>query len=143
MIEILKVIGSAVVTALTTLLVLYLKRKWELKDRDDDYNRTVENKIDDLTERVENLQTQFNVLSRDFAKDVSDNMSKDQALQSGLREILYDRIKYLCRKFISDNKIREEDYKSLNRMWLVYHTELGGNGYLDGEMREVDKLDKY
>lgn len=138
-IEILKIIGSAAVTACATIFALYLKRKWELKDRKDDQNKSVDDKLDELTVQVENLQAQVVKLTDELAKEDAMNLS----LQSGLREILYDRIKFLCRKFVSEEKIREEDYKSLKRMWSVYHEELEGNGYLDCEMQEVDKLEKY
>jgi peptidoglycan hydrolase CwlO-like protein len=138
-IEILKIIGSAAVTACATIFALYLKRKWELKDRKDDQNKSVDDKLDELTVQVENLQAQVRKLTDELLKE--DAIT--ESLQAGLRELLYDRIKNLTRVFISDGKIREEDYKSLNRMWSVYHNDLEGNGYLNGEMHEVDQLEKY
>lgn len=150
MIELLKVIGSALVTACTTLLVLHLKRKWELKDRSDDRKKTIEDKIDEMSERmhkmadkVDNLETKVDKLSDEFDKEAEETDLKNRCLQAGLREMLYDRIKYLSRKYITDAKIREEEYKSLKRMWAVYHEDLEGNGFLDEEMAKVDKLEKY
>ena len=150
MIEILKVIGSALVTACATIYALHVKRKWELKDKRDNDKKTVEEKIDDLAERMErmegkvdNLESKMDDLSADFDKEIYDADLKNRCLQAGLREMLYDRIKYLSKKYISDGKIREEEYKSLKRMWTVYHEDLEGNGFLDEEMQKVDKLEKY
>lgn len=143
MIEILRIIGSALVAASATLLSLYLKRKWEKQDKSDDAKKSLEEKIDNMSDQLTALSEKVNDLSSELDKEVNDKDTKNQSLQAGLREILYDRIKFLCRKFISEDKIREEDYKSLKRMWNVYHEDLEGNGFLDGEMHEVDKLEKY
>lgn len=150
MIEILKVIGSALVTAFATIYALHIKRKWELKDKSDNEKKTNEEKIDDLAERMErmegkidSLESKMDNLSSDFDKELNDADLKNRCLQAGLREMLYDRIKYLSKKYISDGKIREEEFKSLKRMWSVYHEDLEGNGFLDEEMQKVDKLDKY
>ena len=150
MIEILKIIGSSLVTAFVTIYALHVKRIWDLKDKSDGEKKTVEDKIDDmsdglnsLVEKVNVLETKIDELSNDFdtEKEVTD--LKNRCLQAGLREMLYDRIKYLSKKYISDGKIREEEYKSLKRMWAVYHQDLEGNGYLDEEIAKVDKLEKY
>lgn len=143
MIEVLKLIGSALVAAGATLLSLFLKRKWEQQDKHDDAKKTLDDKIDQLTKNVDNLTEKVDKLTIDLDKEVKDTDLKSRCLQAGLREMLYDRIKYLCRKYISDGKIREEEYNSLNRMWSVYHEDLQGNGYLDGEMGEIERLEKY
>ena len=139
MIEILKLIGSALVAATATLLSLYLKRKWEKQDKTEDKKDAMEEKIDKMADQVDGLMTKVDKLS----KEVVDTDLNNRSLQAGLREILYDRIKFLCKKYQSEGKLREEEYKSINRMWGVYHNDLGGNGYLDGEMKEIDKLEKY
>ena len=143
MIEILKIIGSALVTAAATLLALYLKRKWEKQDKTDDDKKTMEEKIDSLAVELAALSAKVDKLSTDLENEVTDTETESRGLRAGLRELLYDRIKMLCRKYLSEDKIREEDYKSLERMWNVYHEELQGNGFLDGEMQEVKKLEKY
>ena len=150
MIEILKLIGSALVAATATLTSLYLKRKWEKQDKTEDKKDETDKKIDSMEEKIDKLSDQMasltekvDKLSAELDKEVADSDLKNRCLQAGLREMLYDRIKYLCKKYVSDGKLREEEYKSLNRMWDVYHTDLGGNGYLDGEMKEIDKLEKY
>ena len=150
MIEVLKLIGSALVAAAATLSSLYLKRKWEKQDKTEDKKDATEKKIDSMEDKLDKMAGQLtdltekvDKLSAELDKEVEDSNLKNRCLQAGLREMLYDRIKYLCKKYISDGKLREEEYKSLYRMWNVYHEDLGGNGYLDGEMKEIDKLEKY
>ena len=58
----------------------------------------------------------------------------------GVQVLLYDRIKYLCKDYISNGKISPEDLEDLERMWRVYHDELGGNGFLDKLMGDVKRL---
>lgn len=143
MIEVLKLIGSALVAAAATLTSLYLKRKWEKQDKTEDKKNAMEEKIDKMTDQLDELAKKVDKLSADLDKEVADTEIQNNSLQAGLREILYDRIKFLCRKYVSEGKIREEEYKSLGRMWNVYHKDLEGNGYLDGEMAEIEKLEKY
>ena len=143
MIELLKIIGSALVTASATLAALYLKRKWEKQDKNDDSKKNVEDKLDQLTDDVKELSDKVDKLSNELDREVRETGLKNRCLQAGLREMLYDRIKYLCRKYINDGEMREEEYNSLNRMWSVYHTDLEGNGYLNSEMAEIEKLTKY
>lgn len=148
--EFLKLCASALITACATLLGLYLKRKWEKQDQTDENKKSVEDKIDKLSKNVSALEDKIDDFSNrlnDYTarndKEVGDIDLKTRCVQAGLREMLYDRIKHLCKKYIGETRIREEDYKSLTRMWQVYHEDLGGNGYLDGEMKEVDSLEKY
>lgn len=143
MIEILKLIGSALVAAGATLLSLYLKRKWEKQDKSEEKNNVTDEKIDKLSQQVTDLTKKVDKLSEEFDKEVTETGVKNRCLQAGVREMLYDRIKYLCRKYITDGKIREEEYKSLQRMWSVYHDDLEGNGFLNTEMQEIEKLEKY
>ena len=58
------------------------------------------------------------------------------------RTILYDRIKHLAKSYIKRGWISVEEYEDLKRMHNVYHDELGGNGFLDAIMEEVNKLEK-
>ena len=142
MIEILKLIGSALVAASATLISLYLKRKWEKQDKTNEKKEAEADKIDKMSKELSCLREKVDGLSADFEKEITDIRKQDSGLQSGLREILYDRTKFLAKKFIAEEQIREEDYKSLQRMWKVYHEELDGNGYLDSVMREVEELEK-
>lgn len=150
MIEFLKILGSALITAAVTIYAMHVKRHWEKQDRTDATEKARDDKIDalademkSLAEKVDNLTAGLNKVSTDLEREVAYSDSMDDSLKAGLREILYDRIKFLCRKFVSEEKIREEDYNSLQRMWSVYHNQLGGNGFLDKFMEEVEALERY
>lgn len=64
------------------------------------------------------------------------------ALMVADRTILYDRIKHLAKSYIKRNWISVEEYEDLKRMHQVYHDDLQGNGFLDGIMSDVNKLEK-
>lgn len=70
-------------------------------------------------------------------KDTGD--AKFKALQEGQRVILLDRIQYLCRCYIHDDKVDFDDRRRLHKMHDAYHA-LGGNGDLDTLMAAVDEL---
>lgn len=141
--EILKVVGSALVTALATIYALHIKRKWEKQDKQDESNDSMEDKIDKMTGELDTLNTKVSQMTKNLDSEISSINSNIESLRAGLRETLYDRVKFLCKKYESEGKLREEDYNSLHRMWAVYHEKLKGNGFLDGEMEAIEKLEKY
>jgi hypothetical protein len=65
---------------------------------------------------------------------------KDDAVTAGVRQLLYDRIKYLCKEHISRGFIASNDLEDLRRMHKIYHDELNGNGFLDDLMNTVSRL---
>lgn len=143
MIDLLKMIGSAVITAFVTIYALHMNRTWAKQDKDEEKKEAEEDKIDKMSTELSSLSEKVDKLSSNFEKELNDIRREDGALESGLREILYDRIKFLSRKYIGEGRIGEEEYNSLQRMWKVYHEELKGNGYLDSVMKEVEVLEKY
>ena len=73
--------------------------------------------------------------------DKDDGKDKDiVALKVGLKWVLYDRIRFLGQKYISDESVDFDDRRILNEMHKSYHDGLGGNGDLDVLMREVNEL---
>jgi hypothetical protein len=71
---------------------------------------------------------------------VRDQRAKKDGVRAGVRQLLYDKIKYLGRKYIAAGEVSEEDLEDLIDMHKIYHDELNGNGYLDHIMAEVKKL---
>lgn len=65
---------------------------------------------------------------------------KDDAVIAGVRQLLYDRIKHLCKEHISRGFIASNDLEDLRRMHKIYHDELNGNGFLDDLMNTVSRL---
>ena len=69
------------------------------------------------------------------------NRKKHQdGVSKGIRQLLYDRIKYLGRCYLGKKEISSEDLEDLIHMHLIYHDDLDGNGYLDSLMEAVRKL---
>lgn len=63
-----------------------------------------------------------------------------KALKTGLKWVLYDRIRYLGLNYLKAEKIDFDDRRILNEMHKSYHDGLGGNGDLDNIMAAVNKL---
>lgn len=71
---------------------------------------------------------------------VRERKSKKDGVRAGVRQLLYDKIKSLGRKYIEDDEVTAEDLEDLIDMHKIYHDELNGNGYLDHVMEEIKKL---
>ena len=71
---------------------------------------------------------------------IQNRKNKKDGVSKGVRQLLYDRIKYLGRCYISDGTISAEDLEDLMQIHGIYHTDLGGNGYLDSLMEQVKHL---
>lgn len=63
-----------------------------------------------------------------------------KALKTGLKWVIYDRIRYLGQTYISHGNIDFDDRRILNEMHKCYHNGLGGNGDLDNLMLAVNAL---
>lgn len=70
----------------------------------------------------------------DRATDKTDNLT------CGVRVLLYDRIKHLGKTYLAHGYITTEELEDLINMHKVYHNELGGNGFLDSVMEQVQSL---
>ena len=71
---------------------------------------------------------------------IRDRRAKKDGVRAGVRQLLYDKIKFLGRKYIAEGEVSCEDLEDLMEMHKIYHDELSGNGYLDHIMAEVKKL---
>ncbi|HOP12101.1 MAG TPA: hypothetical protein PK629_11495 [Oscillospiraceae bacterium] len=71
---------------------------------------------------------------------VRDRKAKKDGIRAGVRQLLYDKIKGLGKRYITENEITAEDLEDLMDMHKIYHDELSGNGYIDHIMEEVKKL---
>ena len=81
---------------------------------------------------------------REERKRKCENDNEDNAdiaaLKTGLKWVIYDRIRFLGQNYINQNKIDFDDRRILNEMHKCYHNGLGGNGDLDNLMNEVNSL---
>lgn len=62
------------------------------------------------------------------------------ALVDSQKNVLFDRIKCLCRQYIAENEIDFDDLRGVNALHNSYHNGLGGNGDLDALMKQVQSL---
>ena len=73
--------------------------------------------------------------------DKADGKDKDlEALKTGLKWVIYDRIRFLGQNYINSGHVDFDDRRILNEMHTCYHDGLGGNGDLDHLMGEVNRL---
>ncbi len=66
--------------------------------------------------------------------------SKHDGISAGVQQLLYDRIKYLCKSHLERGYIATNDLEDLERMHKIYHDDLNGNGFLKSLMEDVEKL---
>lgn len=64
----------------------------------------------------------------------------DKEIRDALRLLLYDKIKYLGRKYIAANSVSFEELEDLGTLHECYSEGLGGNGALNGLMGVVRGL---
>lgn len=77
-------------------------------------------------------------LKRKWAKEDKQD-SKLDAVVTAQKLIMLDRVRYLGKKYISEQEISLEDKETLIDMHKAYKA-LGGNGHLDTIMDEVERL---
>ena len=61
-------------------------------------------------------------------------------VHSGVRVLLYDRIKFLGKAYIAKGSVEPDALEDLIDMHKIYHDELEGNGFLDKIMADVRAL---
>ena len=66
---------------------------------------------------------------------------KKGGVTAGVQQLMYDRIKYLCKEHISRGYIASNDLEDVSKMHKIYHDELDGNGFLDDLMQAVCRLE--
>ena len=74
------------------------------------------------------------ILDRRWSKQ-----DKQDAVVAGLKVLTVDRVRYLGRCYIKDQRITLEDKENLEDMYRAYKA-LGGNGHLETVMDEVERL---
>lgn len=62
-------------------------------------------------------------------------------VNKALRLIMKDRLRFLCRLYINQGWIYEDELDDLIAMHNCYHNDLKGNGFLDSQMQRVKNLE--
>ena len=72
---------------------------------------------------------------------ISTKRKQKGGVAAGVQQLMYDRIKYLCKSHLARGRIASNDLEDLERMHTIYHDDLDGNGYLDDLMKKVRSLE--
>lgn len=88
----------------------------------------------------EKKEKQFEERLTGLEEEVSDMKKMMAALVDSQKNILFDRIQYLCRRYIADGEIDFDNLRGLNALHNSYHNGLDGNGDLDALMKQVHSL---
>lgn len=116
-------VAVTIVEAVKEAIAWHRNRKAQKEDR-------AEDKADMKTEeRIKALEV-----------DVSDIKKMMASLVESQKNVLFDRIQYLCRRYISEGEIDFDDRRGLNALHHSYHDGLGGNGDLDALMDSARAL---
>jgi len=126
----------SVIAVIGNVLMFILNRRATKKDRQDDS----EDKISMIEKRISQLEIDRDNDRRLFRETIRDITESLIDVKDGQKVILYDRILYISRKFILEGSISYEDKTNLNKMYSVYHNQLGGNGDLDAVIRDINEL---
>ena len=73
-------------------------------------------------------------------REIADMRKLVDALYAANRITMYDRIKHLAKVYISREEITAEELEDLITMHECYHSDLGGNGFLDDLMAQARHL---
>lgn len=110
---------SALISGICSIVLWLLQRKAQKEDA------AASNKIADCTAR---------------GKEIKAISNKVDAMYLADRLIMSDRIKHLGKTYIANQQITAEELEDIMTMHQCYHNELGGNGFLDNIMRQVQEL---
>lgn len=104
--------GAAVINGVFSLIKLALERKFKKEDS------------------AESRQ----------AVDCRQQQKKLDDVIVAIRQLLYDRLKHLGKKYIEQGYITSEELEDFLAMHSVYHNEMKGNGFLDELVEQVKHL---
>lgn len=66
---------------------------------------------------------------------------KRSGANEAMRLVMKDRLRHLCRKYIDQGWIYEDELEDIFAMHRCYHDTLKGNGYLDSMMDRIKHLE--
>lgn len=133
------ILGSGVLVAIINQLGNYIFQRRKRKDDVEDKKEKTEEQVEELraetTERFVQVDRRFDDLEHKV-DIISDNANKNTALSKAQA---YDRVRHLGMTYIKAGQINAEELHGLMELHQAYKT-LGGNGFLDKLMEEVNNL---
>lgn len=116
-------VAVAIIEAVKEAFAWHRNRKAQKEDRAE------EKKEAQFEERIGHLETGMGEVKTLVA-----------ALVDSQKNVLFDRIQYLCRRYMAEGEIDFDDLRGVNALHNSYHNGLGGNGDLDALMKQVHNL---
>lgn len=116
-------VAVAIIEAVREAISWHRNRKAQREDRAE------EKKEKQFEERIGHLET-----------DMGEVRTLVTALVDSQKNLLFDRIQYLCRRYMAEGEIDFDDLRGVNALHNSYHNGLGGNGDLDALMKQVHSL---
>lgn len=109
--------------AITAIVNARIEAKKKKKEQEDSTGKIL-SKLNEMEEKMDCIEGRLN------------------GLENSQRIILHDRITCLAAKYCDKGEVSYSDYEILKQMHHIYHKDLGGNGFCDGIMEDVDRLPK-
>lgn len=78
-------------------------------------------------------------LAQSLIRIIERKKDSGDASKKALMLLLYCKIKEKAEQYISNQSISQDDYHDIQMLHEVYHS-LGGNGFLDKLMKEIEEL---
>lgn len=116
-------VAVAIIEAVKEAISWHRNRKAQREDRAE------EKKEKQFEERIGHLES-----------DMGEVRTLVTALVDSQKNVLFDRIQYLCRRYMAEGEIDFDDLRGVNALHNSYHNGLGGNGDLDALMKQVHSL---
>lgn len=128
---VLNILNNGLAVAVAVAIIDGIKEAiaWCRKRKADKEDRAEEKEEKNFESRLTKLEN-----------DMSDMKCMTSALVDSQKNVLFDRLQYLCRKYISEQAIDFDDLRGVNALHNSYHNGLGGNGDLDALMKQVREL---
>ncbi|NCB29355.1 MAG: hypothetical protein EOM63_06300 [Clostridia bacterium] len=133
------ILGSSVLVAIINQIGNYIfqrrKRKDDVADREESAKEQMEELRAETSEQFVQVDKRFDAIETQV-NIISDNTTKNTALSKAQA---YDRVRRLGMEYIKAGQITAEELHGLMELHEAYKM-LGGNGFLDKLMEEVNNL---
>lgn len=133
------ILGSSVLVAIINQIGNYIfqrrKRKDDVADREESAKEQVEELRAETSEQFVQVDKRFDAIETQV-NIISDNTTKNTVLSKAQA---YDRVRHLGMAYIKAGQITAEELHGLMELHEAYKI-LGGNGFLDKLMEEVNNL---
>lgn len=83
----------------------------------------------------------LNTLITHWITEKKKNNDKEEGVKEAARLLMKNELRSLCRAYIEQGWIYEDELEDLMAMHSCYHNDLNGNGFLNKQMTKVENLE--